>query len=171
MGCIYSSEALLVHNYELKSELLLNSKDNVSKETFLKLNNSRKKLFSMFERKQTQPMPHFQTNSNLNKFKIKLKKASTFQEEKKDFDICYSKRILKRLSLEKFNELFDESNIECFANATEEKNVKHISYVSRFNNWNKNNLSLSLNSTIEHTLENKVENYKYDTPIKNKEKN
>ena len=172
MGCVYSSSALFVHNYELRSELeLLNNKDNLSKEAFLKLNNSRNKLMSMVEKRQAHPMRHFSTNSNLTKFKFALKKSSTFQEVKKDTDICYSKRILKRLSQEKFNELFDENNIECFANTSANKNLKYISYVSRFNNfWNKNSLSLSLNSTIEHTLENKVENNKYSTPIKSMEK-
>ncbi len=171
MGCVYSSSAFLVHNYELSSELeLLNSKDNLSKETFLKLNNSRNKLMSTVERKQTHPIRHFSTNSNLTKFKFAIKKSSTFQEVKKDENISYSKRILKRLSQEKFNELFDEKNIECFANTTANKNIKHISYVSRFNNfWNKNYLSLSLNSTFEHTLENKAENNKYSTPIKSRE--
>ena len=172
MGCVYSSSAFLVHNYELSSELeLLNSKDNLSKETFLELNNSRNKLMSTVERKQTHPIRHFSTNSNLTKFKFAIKKSSTFQEVKKDENISYSKRILKRLSQEKFNELFDEKNIECFAYKTANKNIKHISYVSRFNNfWNKNYLSLSLNSTFEHTLENKVENNKYSTPNKSGEK-
>ena len=168
MGCVYSSSAFFVHNYELSSELeLLNNKDNLSKEAFLKLSNSRNKLMSTVERTQTNPIRHFSTNSNLTKFK----KSSTFQEVKKDDDICFSKRILKRLSQEKFKELFDENNVEYFANTTGSNSRKHLSYVSRFNNFlNKNNLSLSLNSTIEHTLENKVENNKYNTPIKSREK-
>ena len=172
MGCVYSSSTFLVYNYELSSELkILNNKDNLSKETFLKLNNSRNKLMSMIERRQTHPIRHFLTNPNLTKFKFTFKKSTTFQEVKKDDDIGYSKRIIKRLSQEKFNELFDENNIEYFANTTANKNKKHISYVSKFNKFlNKNNLSLSLNSTIEHTLENKVENNKYSTPIKNREK-
>ena len=170
MGCVYASSSYLVHDYELLSDLeLLNNKDNSSKETFLKENNSRNK-FSMAERSQTHQMRHFSTNSNLTKFKFALKKSSTL-EIKKDRDICYSKRILKRLSQEKFNELFDENNFDCFVNMTANKNLKHISYVSRFNNfWNKSNLSLSLNSTNEHTLENKVENNKYNTSIKSMEK-
>ena len=171
MGCVYSSSAFLVHNYELSSELELNNKTNLSKETFLTLNNSRNKLLSTVEKTQTNPIRHFSTNSNLTKFKIGFKKSSTFQEVKKDVDICFSKRILKRLSQEKFKELFDENNVEYFANTTGNNSRRHLSYVSRFNNyWNKNNLSLSLNSTIEHTLENKVENNKYNTPIKSREK-
>ena len=172
MGCVYSSSTFFVHNYELISELeLLNNKGNLSKETFFKLNNSRDKLKSIVERRKTQTIRHFPTHSNLTKFKFSFKKSSTFQKVKKDDEICYAKRIIKRLSQEKFNELFDEKSIEYFVNTTANKNIKHISYVSRFNNFgNTKNLSLSLNSTFEHTLENKVEYNKYSTPIKSREK-
>ena len=171
MGCVYSTSAFLVHNYELSTELELLNKDNLSKERFLKFNNSRNKLLSTIERAQTNPIRHFSTNSNLNKFRTVFKKSATFQEVKKDDDICFSKRILKRLSQEKFKELFDENNVEYFPNTTANHSRRQLSYVSRFNNlFNKNNLSLSLNSTIEHTLENKVENNKYNTPIKSREK-
>ena len=171
MGCNYSSSASLVHNSESESELKLSNKKNkISKGRSLKLNNSRNRV----KAKQTQPiqqMHHFETNSNLKNFKNAFKKSSTFETVQKNADLSYSNKILKRLSLKKFNELFDESTFEYYINNTTKRTLKHVSYVSRYNHfYNKKSISLSLNSTVEHTLENRVENIKNISPIKNVKK-
>jgi hypothetical protein len=171
MGCYYSTFVSIVHNNESESELKLLNKDNkVIKGRLLKLNNSRNKV----KANQTQPvqtMRHFQTNSNLKDFKNAIKRSSAFDNVQKYDDLSYSNKILKRLSLKKFNELFDENNFEYYKNKTTKRTCKQISYISRANNlYNYNSLSLSLNSTVEHTLENKVENIRRISPIKNVKK-
>ena len=168
MGCNYSALVSIVHNNESASELkLLNKNNKVLKGRLLKLNNSRNRIKS----KQTQPIHHFEANSNLKNFKNAFKKSSVFEKDQSNADLCNSNRILKRLSLKKFNELFDENIFEYYRNNTTKRTSKNISYVSICNNfYNKNSLSLSLNSTVEHTLENKIENIKKISPIKNLKK-
>ena len=171
MGCNYSDLVSIIYNSESESELkLLNKNKKVLKGRILKLNNSRNRVKTK-ETQPAQPMRHFETNSNLRNFKNAFKNSSAFDTAQKNADLCYSNKILKRLSLKKFNELFDENNFEYYRNNTTKRTSKHISYAQRGNKfYNKNSLSLSLNSTVEHTLENKVENIKNISPIKNVKK-
>ena len=171
MGCNYSALVSIVYNTESESELkLLNKSKKVLKGRILKLNNSRNRVKAK-EAQPAQPMRHFETNSNLRNFKNAFKNSSVFESVQKNDDLCYSNNILKRLSLKKFNELFDENNFEYYKTNTTKRTSKHISYAPKGNNfYNKNSLSLSLNSTVEHTLENKVENIKNISPIKNVKK-
>ena len=171
MGCNYSSLASIVYNNETESELkLLNRNNKVLKGRILKLNNSRNRVKAN-QAQQIQSIHYFETNSNLKDFKNAFKKSSAFENAQKNADLCYSNIILKRLSLQKFNELFDENNFEYCKNNSTKRSSKQISYVSRCNNfYNKNSLSMSLNSTVELTLENKLENFKSISPIKNMKK-
>ena len=171
MGCNYSALVSIVHNNETESELkLLNRNNKVLKGRILKLNNSRNRVKAN-QAQQIQSIHYFETNSNLKDFKNAFKKSSAFENVQKNADLCYSNIILKRLSLQKFNELFDENNFEYYKNNTTKRTCKQISYVSRCNNfYNKNSLSMSLNSTVELTLENKLENFKSISPIKNMKK-
>ena len=170
MGCNYPSSVSIVRNIESESELkLLNRKNKVSKK-ILKLNNSRNRIKEK-QAQSIQPISHFEANSNLKNFKNAFKKSSGLGNVQKNDDLSCSNKILKRLSLKKFNELFDENTIDYYRYNTTKRASNQVSYASRYNNfYNKNNLSLSLNSTVEHTLENKVKSIKHISPIKNVKK-
>ena len=75
-----------------------------------------------------------------------------------------------RLSDEKLNQLFDDSNIEMYYN---KKSLKSFSFGTNnyiFNFSSQNNIPTSLNSTFEQTFQNtiKSENYKNIINVKNK---
>jgi len=170
MGCNYPSSVSILQNSESESELkLFNRKNKVSKR-ILKLNNSRNRAKEN-QSQPIQPICHFESNSNLKDFKNAFKKSSGLENIQKNDDLCCSNKILKRLSLKKFNELFDENTIDYYRYNTTKRTSNQVSYTSKYNNfYNKNNLSLSLNSTVEHTLENKVKCIKHISPIKNVKK-
>ena len=147
MGCIYPSTSLSSYQKELKSELITNRKILLSKSKKSFDSVTFQAIKENLNLNSTQNVRNFKTNSN-------IKKSSTTK------DILLkqnnSKNFIPRLSLQKINELFDNSNIESYY--AKPKNLKNSLYKEENNSKINNKFEISLNTTFEHTLENSLVN-------------
>ena len=164
MGCIYQSSTLSLSENEILSELNTNRRfllSKANKNSDSNTLNNRKEKLKLYS---TQNVRNFKTNSN-------FKKSSTLNTLIKSSNLDYQ-NFVPRLSLQKFNELFDDSNIEEYGMKT--KNSKRYSFMEKNTNSSKkmNNIEASLNTTLEQTLENVKENdyYKMENNKNNKKK-
>jgi len=128
MGCYFSSSELIIEEkvYELDN---LNKKNESSKGKIIISNNSRNdKLMKMEDKSK---IYDFKTNSNLKMFKNKYKSKTFYKPIS----------AITRLPKEKFDQLFDDSDLKLF-------NIrKH--YNNKYSILKANNLSSTLNSTGE----------------------
>ena len=126
MGCYFSSLELLIKekDYELDN---LNEKNESLKGKIIISNNSKNKLMKMEEIK----IYDFKTNSNLKILKNKYKSKTFYKPIS----------TISKLSKEKFDQLFDESDFKPFN--------KRKNYQNKYSNLKANNFSSTLNSTEE----------------------
>ena len=154
MGCNYPSSALSSYQTELKTEIKTNRKDLLPKNR----SSLQSTTFSNGKRKinldSSQNLRNFKTCSYYNK-------SSAIDARKNDLNS--SKNFIPRLSLQKFNELFDDSTIEGYNKKQKEFNLFSFrkSYL-----YNKNNVEQSLNSTYEQTAENTIESEYFKNDMK-----
>ena len=160
MGCIYPSSSLSSYQKELKSELITNRKILLSKSKKSFDSDTFQAIKENLNLNSTQNVRNFKTNPS-------IKKSSTTK------DILLkqnnSKNFIPRLSLQKINELFDNSNIESYY--AKPKNLKNSLYKEENNSKINNKFEISLNTTFEHTLENSLVNeYNKRNTIKSNKK-
>ena len=126
MGCYFSSLELLIKekDYELDN---LNEKNESLKGKIIISNNSKNKLMKMEEIK----IYDFKTNSTLKILKNKYKSKTFYKPIS----------TISKLSKEKFDQLFDESDFKPFN--------KRKNYQNKYSNLKPNNFSSTLNSTEE----------------------
>lgn len=144
MGCECPSSTFPSGNYEVNSEIVidcrtkkLNNIKNLQENT---LRSKRKKLNLDF----TQDISRVETNTNLENYNLE---ASTLCKSMNNCNFN-SNKVIIRLSLEKFNELFDDSTIECYNDRKYSGNLKRLSF-------NRNNLKVfnkKYNRTNENTI-------------------
>ncbi len=144
MGCECPSSNFSSDNYEVNSEIVI---DRRSK-NFKKVKNyqedtlrpKRKKLNLDF----TQDISRVETNTNLENYNLE---SSSLHKSMNNPDFN-SNKVIIRLSLEKFNELFDDSTIECYNTRKYSGNLKRLSF-------NRNNTKI-FNKKYYRTNENTI---------------
>ncbi len=145
MGCNYPSSALSSYQTELKTEIKTNRKDLLSKNRSSLQSTTFSNGKSKINLDSSQNLRNFKTCSYYNK-------PSAIDARRNDLNS--SKNFIPRLSLQKFNELFDDSTIEGYNKKQKEFNL--FSFRKSYF-YNKNNVEQSLNSTYEQTAENTFE--------------
>ena len=144
MGCKYPSDTLSSYQNELITELNSNRKFLLSKN-----HNYLNKTTSILKRKDvnlysTQNGRNFitqSTNENLSELNAS-----------KNLELNKSNIFIQRLSLQKLNELFDDSDIESYNKPINLKKFTFMDQRLSISNKN-NNTKQSLNSTLENTME------------------
>ena len=141
MGCECQSSSFSSDNYEINSEIVIDHRaknfkniKNLQEDTFKP---KRKKLNLDF----TQDISRLETNTNLDNLE-----SSTIHKSMNNPNYSSNKVIIK-LSLEKFNELFDDSTIECY-NTRKYSGNKRLSFYGN----NKKIINKKLNRTNENTI-------------------
>ena len=152
MGCYCLTTSTSIYEDELFTELLTKHQDLLSEN--IKLikscrSNMDKSLFSL-KSKQNSKILEIKENSKNNYKSYSLNKII------KNNEFFTPNKIVIRLSVEKFNELFDDSNIESYNNSKTLKNFSFGVNSKIFNFSSKNNKSTSLNSTFEQTFHNTI---------------
>ena len=160
MGCNYPTTALSLHEKELKTEINTTRNFLLSKNKKLYNSNSFQTPRNSLNLYSTQNIKHFETNLNLKQ----LSNSDTLEKQK---ILNSSQNFVPRLSVQKFNELFDNSSIECYN--TKPNNIKSYTFMEKsYNSKLNNNFELSLNTTFEHTTENTIiSKYKKKNNIRN----
>ena len=142
MGCECPASTFSSGNYELNSELVIDRNTKYLKNKKIAQENTlrpkRKKLNLDF----TQDISRLETNTNLESYNLE---SSTLHKSMNNFN---SNKFIIRLSLEKFNELFDDSTIECYNSRKYSGNLKRFS----FNQKNKKVFSKKNSRTKENTI-------------------
>ena len=141
MGCIYPYDTLATFQNEIKTELITNRKELLSKfneplnSVILNENKDCSNLYSS-------QIIHI--NSNIKKY---FEIDSSIKNNMNSF--------VPRLSIQKMNELFDDKDIECYWYRDKPKDLKQFSRSKNKNNniLKINSIEKSLNSTLENTLE------------------
>ena len=159
MGCIYPSSTLTSFQAELKAELNTSRSDLLSK-------NRLSQQTTTFNQRTNQLNLNFSENIPNIKAYSDYAKSSTMDPGR--HFMYNSKNFIPRLSLEKFNELFDDSTIECYNKKG--KDYLHLSFKKAITNFYKKNKEKSLNSTYERTAENTFESEYYNGGVKSKKK-
>ena len=143
MGCLYPSDIL----DSKRNELIIERKSN-NKFLLSKNQNSFNSNNAILKRKK---LNLYSTQ------KIRDFKKQTFNENSLELNddinskLNNTKYFISRLSLQKFNELFDDSDIDFYTKPIIIKN--HAFNYKNINNWNINYSRQSLNSTLENTIE------------------
>ena len=159
MGCIYPSSTLSSFQSELKAELNTSRSDLLSK-------NRLSHQTATFNQRTNQLNLNFSENIQNIKAYSNYTKSSSMDPGR--YFMSNSKKFIPRLSLEKFNELFDDSTIECYNK--KENDYLHFSFKKAITNIYKKNKEESLNSTYERTAENTFESEYYNGGVKSKKK-
>ena len=160
MGCNYPSSALSSFQAELKTELNTNRNDLISKNRLLCQASTFNQRTKQLNLNLNQNVPKIEAYSNYTK-------SSSMDNPERSF-MSNSKKCIPRLSLQKFNELFDDRRIECYNR--KEKYYLRFSFKNGLNNIYKNNKEQSLNSTYEQTADNTIESEYYAGGVKSKKK-
>jgi hypothetical protein len=147
MGCNYPSSALSSLQTEMKTELNANRSNLLSKNRLSCQSSSFNQSDSQLNLKLSQNISNIKKFSNKNKF-ISMSPSRQLDSN--------SKKCIPRLSLQKFNELFDDSTVECYNK--KEKNYLCSSFMKTMGGIYKKNTEQSLNSTYEQSNEQTVEN-------------
>ena len=143
MGCLYTSDIL----DSKRNELIIERKSN-NKFLLSKNQNSFNSNNAILKRKK---LNLYSTQ------KIRDFKKQTFNENSLELNddinskLNNTKYFISRLSLQKFNELFDDSGIDFYTKPIIIKN--HAFNYQNINNSNINYSRQSLNSTLENTIE------------------
>ena len=163
MGCNCPSTEFSSNEKELKSELNTTRNFLLSKNKILCNSNSFQTPRNSLNLYSTQNIRHFESNLN-------VKQLSNSEILEKQKILNSSQNLVPRLSVQKFNELFDNSSIECY-NA-KPSNIKNLTYIEKiYNSKINNNIEPSLNTTFEYTTVNTiVSKYKKKNNIKNNKK-
>lgn len=144
MGCECPSSTFSSGNYEINSEIVIDrGSKNLKKIKNLQEDTLRpkwKKLNLDF----TQDISRVETNTNLENYNLE---SSALYKSMNNPDFN-SNKVIIRLLLEKFNELFDDSTIECYNNRKYSGNLKRFS----FNRNNKKIFNKKYNRTNENTI-------------------
>ena len=142
MGCECPSSSFSSGSYEVNSEIVIDHKvknfkniKNLQEDT---LRPKRKKL----NLDCTQDISRVETNTNLDNLE-----SSTLHKSMNN-PSSSSNKVIIRLSLTKFNELFDDSTIECYNTRKYSGNLKRLS----FNRKNKEIFNKKFNRTNENTI-------------------
>ena len=142
MGCECPSSSFYSGSYEVNSEIIIDHRPknfknikNLQEDT---LRPKRKKLNLDFK----QDISRLETNTNLDNLE-----SSTLHKSMNNPD-CSSNKVLIRLSLEKFNELFDDSTIECYNTRKYSENLKRLSFYKK----NQKIINKKFNRTKENTI-------------------
>lgn len=133
MGCECPSSTFSSDNFEVDSEIVIDSgSKNLKKIKNLQEDTLRpkwKKLNLDF----TQDISRVETNTNLENYNLE---SSALHKSMNNPDLN-SNKIIIRLSMEKFNELFDDRTIECYNTRKYSGNLKihslNINYKKIFN--------------------------------------
>ena len=158
MGCFYSYIELSEYKNELYTDINRSNKYFFQKHhQSIKMNEVKEKINSF----STQAVRDFKTNSN-------FKNSSTLDSNSKSNEFNNSESFVPRLSLQKMNELFDDSDITFYQNSKE--NLISFSFIGNnlSNLRKKNNYEISLNSTLESTRKNTIESGNYKDYKRNK---
>ena len=163
MGCDYPSSALSSLQTDMKTELHASHSNLLSK-------NRLSYESSTFNQSDLQLNLKLSQNIlNIKKFSNKRKFMSVNTSLQLNSN---SKKCIPRLSLQKFNELFDDSTIECYNK--KEKNYLCSSFMKTMGGIYKKSTELSLNSTCEQsneqTMENTINSENYKGYIKRNKK-
>ena len=163
MGCNCPSTELSSNEKELKSELNTTRNYLLSKNKILYNSNSFQTPRNSLNLYSTQNIKHFESNLN----KKQLSNSEILEKQK---ILNSSQNLVPRLSVQKFNELFDNSSIECYK--AKPNNIKNLTYMEKiYNSKINNNIEPSLNTTFEYTTDNTiVSKYKKKSNIKNNKK-
>ena len=144
MGCECPSSTFSSADYEVNSEIVIDHRTkklknikNLQEDT---LRPKRKKL----NLDCTQDISRVETNTNLEKYSLE----SSILHKSMNNPNFSSNKIIIKLSLEKFNELFDDSNIECYNTRKYSGNLKRLS----FNRNNKKIFNKKFNRANENTI-------------------
>ena len=168
MGCNCVNQSITTFENEPCTELVITHEDLLSQKKRPKKScrkNPDKRIFYL-KSKQNEKKLETSKNSKSNK-----KKPNILSKLIKNYELStHNNNIMIRLSDEKLNQLFDDSNIEMYYN---KKSLKSFSFGTNnyiFNFSSQNNIPTSLNSTFEQTFQNtiKSENYKNIINVKNK---
>ncbi len=159
MGCIYPSSTLSSFQTELRIELNTSRIDLMSKNRLFNQATTSNQRAKQINLKFSQNIPNIKTSSNYTK--------SPSSDPERHF-MSTSKKCIPRLSLQKFNELFDDSTIECYNK--KEKDYLSFSFKKAITNIYKKNKEESLNSTYEQTAEKIIESEYYNGGVKSKKK-
>ena len=154
MGCDYQSSVLSSFKNELNSEIIIKHKFLIPKnENSIEINGqiSKRKLFYL---KAIQNIGEIGENSHIKNLSV----THTFNHLEKNNDLNFSDNVKLRLSVEKFNELFDDNINVYYNNTMNRKDIKHISFNSNdlfLSNKNKNssNIDIIEINSFESTLE------------------
>ena len=144
MGCKYPSDTLTLYKNELITELNSNRKFLLSKNhNFLNKNTSipKRNDANLYSTQKGRNFTTQSTNENLSK----LNASKNIESNKSNI-------FIQRLSLQKLNELFDDSDIESYNKPINLKNFNFMDQRLSISNKN-NNTKQSLYSTLENTLE------------------
>ena len=160
MGCNYPSSALSSFQTELKTELSTNRNDLISKNRLLYQTSTFNQRTKQLNFNLSQNVPKIEAYSNYTK-------SSSMDDPERSF-MSNSKKCIPRLSLQKFNELFDDSTIECYNK--KEKDYLSFSFKKAITNIYNKNKEESLNSTYEQTAEKIIESEYYNGGVKSKKK-
>ena len=142
MGCECPSSSFSSGCYEVNSEIVIDRRTknfkNIKNLQEDNLRPKRKKLNLDF----TQDISRVETNINLDNLE-----SSTLHKSMNNPNSS-SNKVIIRLSLEKFNELFDDSTIECYNTRKYSGNLKRLSFYRN----NKKTFNKKYNRTNENTI-------------------
>ena len=152
MGCNCLTTSISIYEDELCIELATTHQDLLSEN--IKLikscrSNMDKKVFYLKSKQNNKEFEKKEKSKN-------NKKSYTLNKMNKNNEVFTPKKFVTRLSVEKLNKLFDDSNIENYNNSKSFKNFSFgvNSYI--FNFSSRNNISTTLNSTFEQTFHNTI---------------